>query len=145
MEVEQLRGHRWVSEGPPWLTVDWVLSQFGKRKYSAARHYRRFVREGISKASIWEGIQAQVLLGNQEFVETLKGYVKGYEEIAEIPRSQRYLSRPRLKVLFDGQLTKTKRDTRIVQAVHRYGYSQKEVADFLNLHYATVSRLANRS
>jgi hypothetical protein len=41
------------------------------------------VREGISKPSIWEGIQAQVLLGNEEFVEKLKGYVKGYEEIAE--------------------------------------------------------------
>ena len=37
----------------------------------------------------------------------------------------------------------TKRDTRIVQAVHRYGYSQREVADSLHLHYATVSRLAN--
>jgi len=30
------------------------------------------------------------------------------------------------------------------QAVHRYGYSQREVADFFDLHYATVSRLANR-
>ncbi|MBI2988453.1 MAG: helix-turn-helix domain-containing protein, partial [Deltaproteobacteria bacterium] len=37
-----------------------------------------------------------------------------------------------------------KRDARIVQAVHRYGYTQREVADFLNLHYATISRLANR-
>jgi len=36
------------------------------------------------------------------------------------------------------------KDARIVQAVHRYGYSLREVADFLDLHYATVSRLANR-
>jgi putative transposase len=125
------------------VTVDWVLSQFGKRKYPAARHYRRFVREGISKPSIWEEMQAQVLLGDEEFVEKLKGHVKGYEEIAEIPRSQRYLSRPKLKVLFEGWLTKTQRDARIVQAVHRYGYSQREIADFLELHYATISRLAN--
>jgi transposase len=27
--------------------------------------------------------------------------------------------------------------------VHRYGYSQRQVADHLSLHYATVSRLAN--
>jgi hypothetical protein len=33
---------------------------------------------------------------------------------------------------------------RIVQAVRRYGYSQREVADFLDLHYAAVGRLANR-
>jgi len=54
------------------------------------------------------------------------------------------LSRPKLKALFEGELTKTKRDARILRAVHRYGYSQREVADFLDLHYATVSELANR-
>ena len=149
--TERVERWKWSSYGataglgkrPSWLTVDWVLSQFGKRKYPAARHYRRFVREGISKPSIWAGTQAQVLLGNEEFVEKLKGYVKGYEEIAEIPRNQRYATRPKLKTLFDGKLTKNKRNARIVQAVRRYGYSQKEVADCLNLHYATVSRLAN--
>jgi REP element-mobilizing transposase RayT len=134
-----------LGKRPGWLTVNWVLSQFGKRKYTAARHYRRFVREGISKPSIWEGVQAQVLLGDEEFVEKLKGYVKGYEEIAEIPRSQRYLGRPKLNALFEGGLTKSKRDARIVQAVNRYGYSQREVADFLDLHYATISRLANNA
>ena len=82
-------------------------------------------------------------MGKEDFVEKLKGYVKGYEEIREIPRSQRYLSRPKLKSLFEGKLSKSKRDALIVRAVHRYGYSQREVADFLGLHYATLSRLAN--
>lgn len=133
-----------LGKSPPWLAVDWVLSQFGKRRYPAARHYRRFVREGIDRPSIWEGVQAQVLLGEEKFVEKLKSYVKGCQEIAEIPRTQRYLSRPKLKTLFEGKLTKAKRDALIVRAVHRHGYSQREVADFLDLHYATVSRLANR-
>jgi hypothetical protein len=53
------------------------MGHFGKRKYPAARHYRRFVRERISKPSIWEEMQAQVLLGDEEFVEKLKRYVKG--------------------------------------------------------------------
>ncbi|MBI2358381.1 MAG: transposase [Deltaproteobacteria bacterium] len=149
--TERAEQWRWSSYGataglgkrPPWLRVDWVLGQFGKRRYPAARHYRRFVQEGMDRSSIWEGIQAQVLLGEEEFVEKLKGYIQGYEEIAEIPRSQRYLSRPKLKALFEGKLSKAKRDALIVRAVHRYGYSQKEVADFLDLHYATVSRLAN--
>jgi hypothetical protein len=133
-----------LGKGPAWLTVDWILSQFGKRRYAAARHYRRFVREGIGRPSIWEGVQAQVLLGEEEFVEQLKGYVKGYEEINEIPRPQRYLTRPKLESLFGGRLSKARRDGRIARAVHRYGYSQREVAEFLGLHYATVSRLANR-
>ncbi len=85
-----------------------------------------------------------MLLGDEKFVEKLEGYVKGSEEIAEIPRRQRYVSRPSLKKLFDGQLTKAKRDAAVGQAVHRHGYSQREVADCLGLHYATVSRIANR-
>jgi len=61
----------------------------------------------------------------------------------EIPRRQRYLSRPSLEKLFAGILGRGRRDALIVRAVHRYGYSQREVADHLGLHYATVSRLAN--
>jgi predicted XRE-type DNA-binding protein len=150
--VERVEQWKWSSyggtaglaKGPPWLTVDWVLRQFDTRRDPATRHYRRFVSEGIDRPSIWESVQGQVLLGEEDFIEKLKRYVKGYEEMAEVPRSQRYVSRPKLKKLFDGKLTKAKRDTSIVQAVHRYGYSQKAVADVLGLHYSTVSRLANR-
>jgi transcriptional regulator with XRE-family HTH domain len=30
------------------------------------------------------------------------------------------------------------------EAVERYGYTQKEVADYLGIHYSTVSRMANK-
>ena len=138
------RGTGGLTHTHSWLTVDWVLSQFGTRRGPAMRHYRRFVKDGLAKPSIWEGVQAQVLLGTDDFVQKLKGHVRGYEKIAEIPRNQRHLGRPKLKILFEGRLTKTKRDARIVEAVHRYGYSQREVADVLDLHYTTISRLANR-
>jgi len=138
------RGTADLSTCPPWLTVEWVLSQFGKERQQAASQYRRFVREGIAGPSIWERVRAQVLLGEEDFVEKLQGYVKGYEESAEIHRRQRYVRRPPLKKLFDGTRTKATRDIAIEQAVHRYGYSQREVADWLGLHYATVSRNANR-
>lgn len=139
------RGTAGLATCPPWLTVDWVLSQFGTNRQQASSLYRRFVREGIARPSIWQEVRAQVLLGEEDFVEKLKGYVKGYEEIAEIPRVQRYVGRPPLTTLLGGKLTKAKRDNAIIQAVHRYGYSQREVADWLGLHYTTVSRLANRS
>ena len=71
-------------KSPPWVGVDWVLGQFGNRRYRAARDYRRFVREGLDRPSIRDGVQAQVLLGEQGLVEKFKGYVKCYEEAAEI-------------------------------------------------------------
>jgi Trp operon repressor len=71
--------------------------------------------------------------------------LKGFEELVEIPLAQRYVNRPSLKTLLDGTLTKAQRDAAIARAVHRYGYSQREVADWLGLHYATLSRLVSRS
>ena len=130
-------------KNPYWLRVDWVLGQFGTRRYSASRHHRRFVLEGIGEPSIWEGLKGQALLGEEEFVEKLLGYVRGYEDLKEIPRSQRYLDRPSLERLLAGRLIRRRRDGFIVRAVHRYGYSQREVAEHLGLHHATVSRLAN--
>ena len=31
----------------------------------------------------------------------------------------------------------------IIKAVEEYGYSQKEIADYLKVHYSTISRLIN--
>jgi DNA-binding MarR family transcriptional regulator len=64
--------------------------------------------------------------------------------LSEIPRRQRYLGRPTLNGLFARKLTKAKRDALIVRAVNRYGYSQREIADYVGLHYATVSRLVSQ-
>ena len=41
--------------------------------------------EGIGRASIWENLEAQSLLGEEGFAEALKGYVTGQEKIQEIP------------------------------------------------------------
>jgi transposase len=33
------------------------------------------------------------------------------------------------------------RNKKIAEAAERYGYSQKEIADYLKMHYSTISRL----
>ena len=80
-------------------------------------------------------------------MQKLIGYVRGREEIKEIPRSQRYVTRPALPKLLTKKVLNEKavRDRKIVEAVERYGYAQKAVADFLGMHYSTISRLANRT
>lgn len=52
------RGTAGLATGLPWLIVDWVLRQFGQDRPIAARHYRRFIREGIDRSSIWAGVHA---------------------------------------------------------------------------------------
>ncbi|OGP96040.1 MAG: hypothetical protein A2157_04825 [Deltaproteobacteria bacterium RBG_16_47_11] len=42
-------------------------------------------------------------------------------------------------------LKKKKSDLIIADAIVRWGYSQREIADYLRLHYSTVSRLLNKA
>jgi REP element-mobilizing transposase RayT len=128
-----------------WLMVDEVLSQFGHRRGLAQKKYRQFVNEGIGRPSIWEQLEAQSLLGEEGFAEALKGHVKGYEKIREIPRGQRLIGRPALQSLFGVKIqSRSKRDRMIAKAVHEYGYSQVEVAGHLGLHYSTLSRIVKK-
>ena len=129
------------------LSRDWVLGQFDKERREAEQGYRAFVKAGRGAESIWQQVKGQSLLGEEDFVQKLIGYVRGREEIKEIPRSQRYVTRPALPKLLTKKVLNEKgvRDRKIVEAVERYGYAQKAVADFLGMHYSTISRLANRT
>ncbi len=129
------------------LSRDWVLGQFDKERREAEQGYRAFVKAGRGAESIWQQVKGQSLLGEEDFMQKLIGYVRGLEEIKEIPRSQRYVTRPALPKLLTKKVLNEKavRDRKIVEAVERYGYAQKAVADFLGMHYSTISRLANRT
>ena len=48
----------------PVLEIDWVLSQFGRRREEAKREYRRYVLEGIQEKSPWESLKGPDLLGD---------------------------------------------------------------------------------
>lgn len=124
------------------LRVEDILGQLGRRKAEARERYREFVQARVEGASIWEGLHGQSLLGSEGFVEGLTGYVRGRENIKEIPKGQRYLGRPSLDKLFHGtRKRKPVRDSVVAEAVKQYGYSQQELAAFLGLHYSTISRV----
>ena len=129
----------------PCLTTDWVLSQFGSKTGLARKKYREFVKAGIGEEAIWSNLRGQILLGEDTFSEKFMDYLKGHEDIKEIPKRQRYINRPPLDRLFkDALKDKRKRDKKIEEATERYGYSQKEIADYLGMHYSTISRLMRK-
>lgn len=125
------------------LTTDWVLGQFGSRKKEAARRYREFVEAGIGQETIWKKVRGQGILGEEEFVATLSGYMKGQRDIQEIPKSQRFINRPELTSIFMQKADpgNKARNRKIREAVEKHGYSQREVAEHLGMHYASISRL----
>lgn len=132
----------------PCLTTDWILGQLGRTRGDAAQRYRAFVQAGIGAESIWSQVKGQTLLGREDFVQRLIGYVRGRETTKEIPKSQRYVTRPALATLFREQSRRAggreRMDRKMVEAVERYGYTQKALADFLGLHYSTISRLISK-
>jgi len=133
-----------ISKGHSSLTREWILGQFGNRRRAAQRRYREFVEAGRGAKRMWEKVQHQSILGEEDFAEALKRYVKGYEEVEEIPRKQRLLNRLSLNEIFEDEIdNKKKRNEKMQTANYEYGYSQREIADYLGLHYSTVSRLIN--
>jgi putative transposase len=65
--------------------------------------------------------------------------------VPEIPRSQRFAARPDLDKLFAGSIIKerAKRDRIIREAVEKFGYTQRAVADYLGFHFTYISRILN--
>lgn len=125
------------------LTTAWILQQFDQKPETANQKYRQFVQDGINARPIWEDLRSQILLGEEDFVEQFKDAAKGSEALTEIPRDQRFLQRPDLQQLFSGidKDNKRLRNTVVIEAIEVHGYSQKNVADHLELHYSTINRI----
>ena len=129
-----------------YLMVDWILNLFGNNRKAAQGHYRTFVCAGIQSTSPWENLQGQILLGDKGFVDRCKSLLREKETIKEIPRHQHYAGRPSLQEIFqDTPVTQKQARNEMVNDAHlKHGYTLKEIADSLSLHYSTVSKIMQR-
>ena len=116
---------------PEFLTVDWVLAQFSEKPSRAQGTYRQFVKEGLESRP-WDELTGQIYLGSERFIEEHAGEAKPG---TEIPRAQRNPLRPALQQIFA-----TRGNRAIREAYIKHGYTMKQIAEHLNVHYATVSR-----
>lgn len=152
--VEQPEQYPWSSyratagfgKRPFFLTVAWILGQFGQKRVEAQRGYRRFVLVGTKRPSPWEELKAQCILGSREFIEKIKPALKDKSMVTEIPKRERYVFRPPLdQLLSEGRWrSKEGRNEAIVSAYLEYGYSLSEIAKHLGLHYTTISKIVKQ-
>jgi REP element-mobilizing transposase RayT len=126
---------------PAYLTTDWILSLFSKKRAIAQRKYRRFVQEGLRTESPWRELKGQVLLGKENFTQRFKNLLSAREHIKEIPRHQRYVARPELEKLFKATDKKDRRNKTVYAAHVNHGYKLSEIANHLQIHYTTVSKI----
>ena len=127
---------------PPWLTVDWVLSLGdSSTRASAERRYRQFVDAGLTESvNPLKPFTSRLLVGDAAFLAELRERMSDAATLSEVPRAQRFALRPALAALFNGVVSRDDRAARCVVAVRDHGYTMKEVATFLGVHYITVSR-----
>lgn len=89
-----------------------------------------------------EGSAGAERFGEGIFFEKFLAHVKAHEDTKEIPRRQRYANRPALSTILANGEHSAKQ---IRKAVTDYVYRQKEVAEFLGVHYSTISRWVSKT
>ncbi|MFH1957009.1 MAG: transposase [bacterium] len=123
-----------LEECPDWLTTDWILKQFDNNQKKGVEKYYKFVKEGVGK-TVWEKLKGQIYYGDDKFIKK----ISKKERIKEIPRIQQEPKRKPLRVIL-----RKNSDNAIVEAYEKYRYCMKEIAEYLGVHYATVSRRLRR-
>lgn len=130
-------------EIPSFLTVEWLLHQFGDDIPRAIRAYREFVQQG-HEVAIWDQMRSGNVLGSEEFIRQLEPLLKTTQANADIPRNQRLLGRPTLESIFADVVDMPSRNMCIYEATRIHQYRLKEVGDYLGLYYSTISAIAKR-
>lgn len=106
--------YRWSSyratvglEAPPeWLTIDWVLRQFGSEPKAAAARYAEFVDAGVGiERSPWDDLVGQIFLGTAEWTLRMQALIDEEPRSEEHPRAQRGPARPTMDAVLEAVAT----------------------------------------
>ena len=124
----------------PWLTVDWLLGQFGNNRRQAVENYAAFVN-GRERGSIWSQLKRQIYLGDDRFIARIQRHRITAGDLSEVPRIQR---RGPVKPLADYAAQAAHPKQAMAEAWRAGEYSMKEIARFFDVLYSTVSRAARQ-
>ena len=130
-------------DAPDFLDTDWVLRQFSRQRKAAERHYQEFVRAGVGAVGPWEHLRKQILLGSDAFIAAMGPLLGDAGRIREHQLRERRSKRPTLTQLFAKVKDKPQRNDAIRLAHLQHLYSLNEIGQFVGLHFATVSKIAN--
>lgn len=123
--------------GAAWLSLDWLLSHFGRTRARAEAAYREFVSEGRTQPRIWEQLQQQVYLGSDAFIRQMQKRKSPTKDLSEVPKAQRRF--PTKSLTWYAQANRDPHQA-MARAYTSGGYTLKAIATHFGVHYSTVSR-----
>jgi len=102
--VERPEEYRWSSyrwlagfeEAPAWFQPGPMLDAFGSDRPSQLREFRKFVEADVGITTLpWRGAVRQILIGSEQWIESLRGLVESKPRSTDHPMVQRYAARPK--------------------------------------------------
>jgi putative transposase len=121
-----------LEPAPAWLELDQLLGQFAAERSVAQRRYRAFIRAGLQSDNSPRSVEGEIYFADRAYIRRRGGTADGSPEI---PRAQREpIALPLEQTLRAGS------DHAIRRAYREGGYTLRETADVLGLHYSTISR-----
>jgi putative transposase len=120
-------------EPPAFVAIDRLLDLFGETREEARERYRSYVEDGVEDQT---RLESRIFLGSEQFVAEC---TRDLERLAEVPRRHWQPYRPPLP-----EILRNSEDAHIVAAYSQWGYTMREIAEQLGVHYATVSRRIRR-
>ena len=137
-------------EPPEYVFVDDILSCLSTDRQSAQVFFQEFVHTDLRDnhdqvMSLYQKLNAQE--SEPIFQKRVRTILDMENSLGPIPRSQRILSRPDLKELFNGNESGDliSRNQIISEAFKVYAYTQSEIAAHLGLHKTTISKIVSKT
>jgi putative transposase len=125
---------------PEWSAAQEIWRRFASKRKEAISAYADFLSEGLRSPPQTPPIVGGIFIGTAAFAHTARQCAAGRETLSlEVPREQR-VTQPSLKRL---AAVHSNPDD-FARAAYYAGYSLKEIAARLGVHYSTVSRIAHR-
>ncbi len=131
-------------EKPKFLSTEWILSQFHEEQNSAKKQYEDFVFAGLGEKGPWKNLKGRFILGRDQFVEKMEQYIDKKKTIRELPKVERFVARKKLSEIFNEVKLHQERESKMYSAHIEHGYTQAEIANYLSVHYSTVSKAIKR-
>ena len=85
----------------------------------------------------------QLFLGQENFIDKIKYLIRGKVNLKEIKREQRQVTRLLLNKILKCKDKKSK-DQIMYEAHQQCGYTLKDIAEYIGVHYTTVSRVIKK-
>ncbi len=130
-------------EPPGFLHTEWILDQVGAGHKDRFKRFRQHVKGGLKAKKSGRKPQSSLWMGSEKFGDRIKKMISKRGGEAEFTRAQRRAGGPALDRYFPKKVRKDRglRNAAILCAYREGRFTQKEIGDFLGLHYVTVSRI----